>query len=112
MSSRTSLPKLVRDTELPTTIQGNTTTHSPQGRAQEQWIRRNRNLLGRGGYGEVWLEHKVKKRSKNVEECRAVKNIATRVSDNSGKRGKIINVVREVEALAKFSSSEYVIQVQ
>ncbi|KAK4207893.1 kinase-like domain-containing protein, partial [Rhypophila decipiens] len=104
----TELPELVRDSELPVIIERDLTIH-PQPftrRSQsreEKWVRETN--LGRGGYGEVWLERKVEG-DESLPKLRAVKTI--RIPENesifelNGGRG-----VRELEALAKFSQDNY-----
>ncbi|RSL51161.1 hypothetical protein CEP54_011573 [Fusarium duplospermum] len=97
----TQLPELVRDSKLEvTTFQGDLTIHSqPLGRGRtEKW--RRREVLGHGGYGIVWLEHKIEEDGDAESVCRAVK-----VVRNRG-RGPI-HYVRELEALAKFSQDKF-----
>ena len=101
MTSQGPLPELVRDTRLHAEVQGKITVHrrlvrrrgAPQ---EERWIRYENSIIGGGGSGVVWLEHKVKQAAEDLDECRAVKGI--RMSGDS-----TIRYVRELEALAKFS---------
>ncbi|KAM7195481.1 Protein kinase-like domain containing protein [Rhypophila sp. PSN 637] len=107
-TNNTDLPELVRDSMLPVVIERNLTIHpQPFTRRnksrQERWVREKN--LGRGGYGEVWLEKKIEV-DDNLPKLRAVKTI--RIPENetifqlNGGRG-----VRELEALAKFSQDNY-----
>ncbi|KAK3361700.1 kinase-like domain-containing protein [Lasiosphaeria ovina] len=84
-SQNRPLPELVRDWRLQATIQqnGNVTTHTRPPTTRETWTREKR--LGRGGYGDVWLERKVKlkgARGSHTADLRAVKclEISNRVS--------------------------------
>jgi hypothetical protein len=103
--SLSRLPELVRDTRLNTIVQGKTTIHrrivrrrgAPQ---EESWIRYDDSILGHGGGGLVWLEHKVAQREEEPNERRAVK--AIRVPGGSP-ISEGLHCVRELEALAKFS---------
>jgi hypothetical protein len=70
------------------------TTHFTLAGRREQWIRVK--LLGRGGYGIVWLERKA--RNDATEEFRAVKQLE--VPHSVSRHGSYI---REIEALTKFS---------
>ncbi|KAM0430447.1 hypothetical protein ACHAPT_005794 [Fusarium lateritium] len=94
------LPELVRDSKLEaTTFQDDLTIHTqPLGRRRrtEKW--RRREILGHGGYGVVWLEHKV-------DDDDAAGRRAVKVVRNRG-RGPV-HYVRELEALAKFSQDKY-----
>ncbi|RSL79961.1 hypothetical protein CEP51_006949 [Fusarium floridanum] len=99
----TTLPDLVQDSKLDaTTFQGELTIHThPLGRQIriEKWKRHE--ILGQGGYGVVWLEHKVGGDARAEAVRRAVK-----VVRNHGGRGPM-RYSRELEALAKFSHEKY-----
>ncbi|RSM09569.1 hypothetical protein CDV31_007675 [Fusarium ambrosium] len=98
-----TLPDLVQDSKLDATIfQGELTIHThPLGRQIriEKWKRHE--ILGQGGYGVVWLEHKVGGDARAEAVRRAVK-----VVRNHGGRGPMC-YSRELEALAKFSHEKY-----
>ncbi|RSL90092.1 hypothetical protein CDV31_015765, partial [Fusarium ambrosium] len=102
------LPELVRDSHLEATFHPNAdipteTTHLKyQGRRRpqrEKWIRQK--MLGRGGFGIVWLE-KREPDSSATYNLRAVKQL-----DIAKIRSKRHDYVRELEALAKFSQTKY-----
>lgn len=103
-----ALPELVRDLMLPVTTDRDLTIH-PQpfprrNKPREHIWARSRNL-GRGGYGEVWLEQKVEG-DDDLPQLRAVKSIRMLKEEtifelNGGR------CVRELEALAKFSQDTY-----
>ncbi|KAH8905838.1 kinase-like protein [Coniochaeta sp. PMI_546] len=107
--SQTQLPELVRDARLDTRVEGNTTIHrrivrrrgAPQ---EERWIRYDDNILGHGGGGLVWLEHKLPQSGTDSSERRAVKAIRI---PGGGATMKGLHYVRELEALAKFSQERY-----
>lgn len=93
-------PELVRHSKLEITFENNLIIH-PQlsGRRKlpqrEAWTRQRR--VGRGGNGQVWLERKIVN-GQHSAELRAVKDIHV-----PSTRGRYI---RELEALAKFSSQK------
>ncbi|KAI8667339.1 Autophagy-related protein 1 [Fusarium sp. Ph1] len=102
------LPELVRDSHLEATFHPNAdipnkTTHLKyQGRRrpqQEKWVRQK--MLGRGGFGIVWLE-KRDPDSPTAYNFRAVKQL-----DIAKIKSKRRDCVRELEALAKFSQAKY-----
>ncbi|KAM7183855.1 Protein kinase-like domain containing protein [Naviculisporaceae sp. PSN 640] len=103
------LPELVRDSELKeTVIDGDYTIHrqpiSLRTRSRnDTWIRETK--LGRGGYGEVWLEKKVHGDA-SLPRLRAVKRMHFPENETifQFNRGRY---VRELEALAKFSQDKY-----
>ncbi|KAJ4308394.1 hypothetical protein N0V84_012122 [Fusarium piperis] len=102
------LPELARDSHLEATFHPNAdvpneTTHlkyqarrRPQ---REKWARQK--MLGRGGFGIVWLE-KREPESPTTYNFRAVKQL-----DIAKIRSKRHDCVRELEALAKFSQEKY-----
>lgn len=104
-----ALPELVRDSELKATATDGDYTVHPQpfsrrskGRGNT-WVREKN--LGRGGYGEVWLERKVDG-DNSLPRLRAVKSIrvpeAKTIFELNGGR-----CIRELEALAKFSQDNF-----
>lgn len=102
------LPELVRDSHLEATFHPNAdipseTTHLKyRGRRrpqQERWARQK--ILGRGGFGIVWLE-KREPEGPTAYNFRAVKQLEV-----AKIRSKQRDCVRELEALAKFSQAKY-----
>jgi serine/threonine protein kinase len=87
---------LVRDSKLETRIFDDQTVHSyiRQRIYQEEYWKRER-LLGRGSYGQVWLEKCTS--SNKTGKLRAVKEIRKEPNSNA------IEYDRELEAVAKFS---------
>ncbi|KAF2028499.1 hypothetical protein EK21DRAFT_113837 [Setomelanomma holmii] len=101
------LPEFVRDFKLEATIHENVTIHTRslarRGTLQrEVWERTN--ILRHGGSGEVWQERKIE--GPGSVEVRAVKRIRNG-SELSAGRNEGRRVVRELEALAKFSQEKY-----
>ncbi len=102
------LPDLVRDSKLFTTrCDGQVTVHEYQDGVRRRWQRpvprleqwdRDPNPIGRGGFGEVWLERQRDNRDQPPRAFRAVKEIA--ITD---KRVKMSDYLRELEAILKFS---------
>jgi hypothetical protein len=101
------LPELVRDSHLEATFHPNAdipneTTHLKyRGRRrpqQERWARQK--ILGRGGFGIVWLE-KREPEGPTAYNFRAVKQLEV-----AKIRSKQRDCVRELEALAKFSQAK------
>lgn len=101
------LPELVRDSHLEATFHPNTdipneTIHLKyQGRRRpqrERWVQKK--MLGRGGFGIVWLERREPENS-TAYSFRAVKQL-----DVAKIRSKRHDCVRELEALAKFSQEK------
>ncbi|KAM0209003.1 hypothetical protein ACHAPA_010903 [Fusarium lateritium] len=96
------LPELVQDFKIEsTTLQNDLTIHARSLGRRKQEIWRRRDILGHGGHGVVWLEHKVDgdNAADGVVECRAVKTVQTLG------RGPV-HYIRELEALAKFSQDK------
>ncbi|UPL03431.1 hypothetical protein LCI18_014365 [Fusarium solani-melongenae] len=102
------LPALVRDSHLEATFHPSAdipseTTHMTywrrRGPQQERWLRQG--MLGRGGFGIVWLEEREPK-SQTSYNSRAVKQL-----DIEKLRSKKSDYVKELEALAKFSQAKY-----
>lgn len=97
--------ELVNDMRLEAKIDGDLTYHYTSepdftGRAgrQNRQIWRRDELLGRGGFGEVWLERSVPSQGQN--ELRAVKIIPRpREDDSEG----LHLLEQELQAIAKFS---------
>lgn len=69
-----------------------------RGPEQERWVRQK--MLGRGGFGIVWLEERELK-SQTSYNSRAVKQL-----DIEKLRSKKSDYVKELEALAKFSQAK------
>jgi len=96
-------PDLVKDSSLHTEFRDAITVHSYRdidavGRRfyrEEQWKREQR--LGRGGFGQVWLQKCVA--GARQDSLRAVK-IVEKPSDSFGS----LDLNRELEAIAKFSN--------
>jgi serine/threonine protein kinase len=98
-----SASDLVRDSKLHTEFPSGITKHvkyvssrsARQGRlrVEESWKRQQ--TLGRGSFGQVWLETCIS--GPDQGKLRAVKEIA--------KGGSAIDYERELEAIAKFSHS-------
>jgi hypothetical protein len=65
---------------------------------EEVWLRKSQ--VGRGAYGEVWLENCI--RGNRGVDVRAVKQVSTKPLDS----GKPIDYSRELEAIAKFSHNK------
>lgn len=106
MAELSDLPELVRQFRLETVINQTKTVHTllrGQRRLPSRvtWERVTERPLGHGGYGEVWLEKRVDKVQDHTPGLRAVKSIYTNAS--SQRR----DYVRELEALAKFSSNSH-----
>lgn len=99
----TDLPELVRDTQLDATVGTSTTIHTsveiPHPR-HEEW--RRERFLSSGGSGHVWLEKCISGLQPDSPDLRAVKKIA--LSSDSG----ILDCIRELEALAKFSQPKVI----
>ncbi|EEU39540.1 uncharacterized protein NECHADRAFT_81826 [Fusarium vanettenii 77-13-4] len=102
------LPVLVQDSHLEATFHPSAaipteTTHMTywrrRGPQQERWVRQK--MLGRGGFGIVWLEEREPK-SHTSYNSRAVKQL-----DLEKLRSKKSDYVKELEALAKFSQAKY-----
>lgn len=104
------VPDLVSDTELKThfvpdytkeTVHSYNESDRVSGRRHivrtEHWHRRT--IIGKGGYGEVWLE-KCIKGGESGSSVRAVKQIPTGVHLEKS------HYMRELEAIAKFSQSK------
>lgn len=105
------IPDLVSDTELKTTFVPDCTketVHSfnesdrVSGRRNivrtEHWHRRTR--IGKGGYGEVWIEKCIKGGKSGSPVVRAVKQMPT------GEHVERSQYLRELEAIAKFSQQK------
>lgn len=98
------LPDLVHDTRLNTSIKGNITIHHYDESDDENDARstlrsehwQQTSHLGRGGYGDVWLQQCVS--GKRGYERRAVKIIPRLYL-----KDKKDNYMAELEAIAKFS---------
>lgn len=106
MAELSDLPELVRQFRLETVIDQTKTVHTllrGQRRLPSRvtWERVTERPLGHGGYGEVWLEKRVGNVQDHTPGLRAVKSIYTNAS--SQRR----DYVRELEALAKFSSNSH-----
>ncbi|RSL76261.1 hypothetical protein CEP51_010131 [Fusarium floridanum] len=102
------LPVLVQDSHLEATFHPSAdipheTTHMKYWRRrrpqQERWVRQK--MLGRGGFGIVWLEER-EPRSQTSYNSRAVKQLD--IAKIGSKKG---DYVKELEALAKFSQAKY-----
>lgn len=106
MAELGDLPELVRQFRLETVINQTQTIHTLL-RGQRTlsnrvtWERVTERPLGHGGYGEVWLEERVDDVQDQTPVLRAVKSIYTNAS--SQRR----DYIRELEALAKFSSNSH-----
>lgn len=106
MTELGDLPELVRQFRLETVINQTQTIHTLL-RGQRRlsscvtWERVTERPLGHGGYGEVWLEKRVGDVQDQTPVLRAVKSIYTNAS--SQRR----DYIRELEALAKFSSNSH-----
>lgn len=106
MAELSDLPELVRQFRLKTVINQTQTIHTLL-RGQRSlpsrvtWKRVTERPLGHGGYGEVWLEKRLDDGQDQTPALRAVKSIYTNAS--SQRR----DYVRELEALAKFSSNSH-----
>ncbi|KAF4962631.1 hypothetical protein FSARC_9301 [Fusarium sarcochroum] len=109
MTTLAKLPEIVQESHLEATLHPNedivkTTMHKTySGRwrtQQEQWERKK--ILGKRGFGIVWLEERVYKTSTGYN-LRAVKQL-----DISGIKSKYSDHVRELEALTTFSQQKYV----
>ncbi|KAI0903111.1 kinase-like domain-containing protein [Ustulina deusta] len=101
------LPELVRDSELETTLDGDSTVHTYYDRPgvpkQEKW--KKERVIGNGGNGVVWLEKLLEDRPSKGSQVlhRAVKQIT------SAHTASVLQICKsELEALAKFSSRKYV----
>ncbi|KAF2470434.1 kinase-like protein [Lindgomyces ingoldianus] len=100
------IPDLVKDSKIETQFHSGYTRHiyseaDPTSgqrviERKEYWKREK--LIGRGGFGSVWLEKCVK--GKHEAELRAVKQLQ--------KPDKTKEFFRELEAMAKFSHPKYV----
>jgi hypothetical protein len=97
----THVSDLVCDSKLETTYDGQDTCHevfvsdntSRQGRRRMEQAWRRERELGRGTFGQVWLERRIS--GPGAADLRAVKSIS--------KFGSAIDYSRELEAIAKFS---------
>jgi hypothetical protein len=98
------LPDLVRDSKLETQFHDDCTVHihyDSNHASHERAIRRDEywrqeSRIGRGAYGNVWLERCIK--GQKGVQLRAVKQIPL-----SGGRIQDAAYLRELEAIAKFS---------
>lgn len=96
------MPELVRHSRLETAIQQDLTVHTRlRGRrgigSKEVWVRER--IIGHGGYGQVWVERQLESPERSTTpNLRAVKCIYA-------PSAKPRDYVRELEALAKFSSN-------
>lgn len=100
MAGFEELPELVRQARLETKIRRDRTTHTRlrshrRDSTQEVWVKQK--TIGQGGYGQVWVERKSNS-TRATPELRAVKRILTTTQRR--------DYVRELEALAKFSSNK------
>ncbi|KAI3331674.1 kinase-like domain-containing protein [Xylariaceae sp. AK1471] len=89
-----SLPVHLNEWKLETEIYGNETRHLLADSSRETW-RRNE-LLGRGGFGEVWKEENISISSENRAQVRAVKWIR-----------KSEKATQELPNLIKLSTTKY-----
>ena len=98
------IPDLVRDNKLETDFAGKLTIHQYDESDEEEhrWSTQrsesweDSGLLGRGGFGDVFLQRCVE--GKHIHKLRAVKKIARYIS-----QAKQFDYVPELEAIAKFS---------
>lgn len=88
----TSVPNLVKDSQLPVRFFAKYTHHDRQGR-EESW--KNERLLGQGAFGSVLLQQC---RSGQELKLRAVKLIP-----KSSPHSEVIDYTNELLAIAKFS---------
>lgn len=104
MAEFDSLPELVRHSRLETVFQHHRTIHTRLRRrrgmhSQDVWIPDSQEPIGSGGYGEVWVERKLDDAGAPTPELRAVKRIRAATKHRY--------YMRELEALAKFSSNSH-----
>ncbi|KAK2763175.1 hypothetical protein FQN54_009811 [Arachnomyces sp. PD_36] len=92
----TSVPNLVKDSQLPVRF-SDKYTHHDRHRGEETWERQK--LLGQGSFGSVWLQEC---RSEGTPRLRAVKLIP-KVSQHF----ESIDYNHELLAIAKFSQPKY-----
>ena len=107
--ARPRLPDLVVDTKLKVAVFADHSVHTclvsdpemrrPRRHVEERWERRK--LLGRGGFGQVWLEECVAGPTNG--QVRAVKLIPNR--QPGSQTAMAIDYSRELEAIAKFSQN-------
>jgi hypothetical protein len=113
------LADLVRDTKLEVAVFADHAVHTcyvadPQmrrrrARVEERWERKGGKLLGRGGFGSVWLEHCAA--GPAAGQKRAVKVIAKEVLAG-GAADAAVGYARELEAIAKFSQERVRLPIQ
>jgi hypothetical protein len=104
------LADLVRDTKLEVVVFADHAVHTcyvpdpemrrRRARVKERWERKAGRLLGRGGFGQVWLEQCAA--GPAAGQMRAVKGIPKGGLPGSN-AAVAIDYARELEAIAKFS---------
>ncbi|KAI1389424.1 kinase-like domain-containing protein [Hypoxylon trugodes] len=109
MATLATVPELVRDSRLETKLieiepfprlTVHEKPHDRRSTRKEAWIRKK--PLGRGGYGNIWLEQSVEG-SHTPYQFRAVKEL-----NIVSQKGRTSDYQRELEALAKFSQEKFV----
>lgn len=99
------LPELVRDSQLETRFASkgqivHIFRDTPTTAREEVW-KRGKKPIGRGAFGEVWLEKCIKGQEPGGPETRAVKVL--RLIPQGEIRLEVSDYSRELEALVKFS---------